>query len=79
MNNLNVSVYGLNPHEKEIVLARNLVAVNDELQKIEAEKNRRKEYKKFMIEDILKFRNDFTREELEKKDIRTLERIYDFC
>lgn len=79
MANLNTMVYGTTPQEREIVLERNRVAVNDELIRIEAEKARRREYKKMMIEDIMKFCNRFTREQLEKKDIRTLERIYDYC
>ena len=38
-----------------------------------------KEYKEFLIESILDFqtRNQHTREELEKKSIRTLEIIHD--
>ena len=38
-----------------------------------------KEYKEMLINDILEWqtRNQFTREELEKKTIRALERIYD--
>lgn len=39
-----------------------------------------KEYKEFLIDGILEFAGDrFTREELEKKAVRTLERIYDNC
>lgn len=38
-----------------------------------------KEYKEFLIESILDFqtKNQFTKEELEKKTIRVLERIHD--
>ena len=38
-----------------------------------------KEYKEFLIENILDFqtKNQFTKEELEKKTIRVLERIHD--
>lgn len=38
-----------------------------------------KDYREMLINGILEFqtRNQFTREELEKKPIRTLERIYD--
>lgn len=38
-----------------------------------------KEYKEFLIESILDFqtKNQFTKEDLEKKTIRTLERIHD--
>ena len=37
------------------------------------------EYKEMLITDILKWqtRNQYTREELQKKSIRALERIYD--
>ena len=37
------------------------------------------EYRKMLIDGILKYqtKEQFTREELEKKPIRTLERIYD--
>ena len=37
------------------------------------------EYKEMLIEDILDFqtKNQFTREQLEKKNISALERIYD--
>lgn len=39
-----------------------------------------KEYKEFLIDGILEFAGDrFTREELEKKTTRVLERIYDNC
>lgn len=38
------------------------------------------EYKDFLIEGILEWAGDrFTREELEKKATRSLERIYDNC
>jgi hypothetical protein len=38
-----------------------------------------KEYKEFLINGILEFQTgaQFTKEDLEKKDIRVLERIYD--
>ena len=38
-----------------------------------------KEYKEFLINGILEFqtRNQFDREELQRKNISTLERIYD--
>lgn len=38
-----------------------------------------KEYKEFLIESILDFQtmNQFTREQLQKKTIRVLERIHD--
>lgn len=38
-----------------------------------------REYKNFLIDDILDFQthNQFTREVLEKKSVRTLEIIYD--
>lgn len=38
-----------------------------------------KEYKEFLIESILKWqtKNQFTKEELQKLTIRTLERIHD--
>lgn len=37
------------------------------------------EYKQMLIEDILEWqtRNQYTREQLQKKSIRALERIYD--
>ena len=39
-----------------------------------------KEYKEFLIENILEWAGDrFTREELEKKTIHSLERIFDNC
>lgn len=39
-----------------------------------------KEYRDFLIEEILEFAEDrFSREELEKRSIRSLERIYDNC
>lgn len=39
-----------------------------------------KQYKEILVEGILSFqtRNQFTREELEKKTISTLERIHDY-
>ena len=40
----------------------------------------REEYKEMLIHDILEWAGDrFTREELERKSITTLERIYDNC
>ena len=39
-----------------------------------------KEYKEMLINDILEWAGDrFTRDELEKKTIQALERIYDNC
>ena len=37
------------------------------------------EYKQFLIHDILEWTDKFTREQLEKKEIRELEIIYDYC
>lgn len=37
------------------------------------------EYRKFLIDGIMEFSTTFTVEELEKKPIRVLERIYDNC
>ena len=37
------------------------------------------EYRKFLIDGIMEFSDKFTVEELEKKPIRVLERIYDNC
>lgn len=38
------------------------------------------EYKQFLINGIIEWAGDrFTREELEKKSIRALERIFDNC
>ncbi len=76
---INSMVYGTTPQEREIVLERNRVSVNDEQKRLEKEKSIRREYKKTLIDDILRFSGCWSREQLEKKDIRTLERIYDYC
>ncbi len=51
-------------------------------EKLKAERNRTmnmKEYKEMLIQDILEYqtRKQFTKEELEKKPVRILEKIYD--
>lgn len=67
MAGLTSMVYGTTPQEREIVLERNRVSVNDELKRLEAEKVIRREYKNNMIDDILRFSSSWTKEQLEKK------------
>lgn len=51
-----------------------------EHERIEAEKAQRKRYKSLLIDDILNVANDrFTNEELERKSVTVLERIYDYA
>ncbi len=38
-----------------------------------------REYKSMLIDHILEFTGMYTRAELEKMSIRTLERIHDYC
>lgn len=80
MQNLNEITMGMKPHEKEIYFAalhRNAIW---EQQKIEVEREQNRKYKQSLIKDILDWTGDkWTLEELQKKDIRTLERIFDNC
>lgn len=76
MNITNDITNGMTPQEKEIYFNHMEKRHREEKEKIDAEKERLKEYKEKLIEDILKSRNDFTYDELKKKPIRVLEMIY---
>lgn len=73
------TVNGMTPQEKEQFFLHIEKRHAEEQEKINDEKARRLAYKAQLINDILEWRSDFTREALLKKDIRTLERIYDYC
>lgn len=78
--NINEIVMGMTPQEKEIYFMQLEENTRYELDKIEIEKQERKNYKASLIEDIIKWTNGkWTEAELQAKSIRTLERIYDYC
>ena len=74
--NLNDMTLGLTPQEKETYFEHLEKRHREEAIKIDAEKAALSAYKAQLIESILKNRNDFTYEELAKKSVRTLERIW---
>lgn len=74
--NINDITMGMRPQEKETYFKHQEKRHQEEAEKVDTEKARMKAYKDSLIEDILKDRNDFTYEELAKKSVRTLERIW---
>ena len=74
--NINEITAGMTPQDKEIYFAHQEKRHREEQEKIELEKAQLKAYKEYLIEDILQHNKNFTREELRKKSIRTLERIF---
>ena len=76
MMNINDITNGMTPQEKEIYFRHQEMRHREEKEKLDAEKERLKVYKEKLIEDILKSRSDFTYDELKKKPIRVLERIW---
>lgn len=74
--NINEITMGMTPQEKEIYFEHQEKRHQEEAEKLDAEKVRMRDYKERLIEDILKYRNDFTYEELVKKSVRALERIW---
>lgn len=74
--NINEITMGMTPQEKEIYFKHQEKRHQEEAEKLDAEKARLKAYKDDLIKDILKDRNDFTYDELVKKPVRTLERIW---
>lgn len=74
--NINDITMGMTPQERETYFKHQEKRHQEEAEKVDAEKARMRDYKERLIEDILKDRNDFTYEELTRKSIRALERIY---
>lgn len=74
--NINDITMGMTPQEKGIYFDHMEKRHREEAEKLDTEKARLKTYKDSLIKDILKYRNDFTYEELIGKSIRTLERIW---
>jgi len=74
--NINAMTLGLTPQEKETYFKHQEKRHQEEAEKLDAEKVRLKAYKDDLIKDILKDRNDFTYDELAKKPVRALERIW---
>ena len=74
--NINAITMGMTPQEKEVYFTHQEKRHQEEAEMVEAEKASLKVYKDGLIKDILKNRNDFTYEELTKKSVRTLERIW---
>lgn len=74
--NINEITAGMTPQDKEIYFAHQEKRHREEQEKIELEKAQLKAYKEMLIEDILEHNKNFTYEELKKKSIRTLERIF---
>ena len=76
MMNINEITIGMTPQEKEIYFAHMEKRHREEQEKLDYEREQLKAYKESLIEDILRDKPGFTREELMKKTTRTLERIY---
>lgn len=74
--NINEITAGMTPQEKEIYFQHQEKRHREEQEKIEQEKAQLRAYKEMLIDDILSNNRNFTREELQKKSIRTLERIF---
>ncbi len=70
--------FEMTPQDKEIYFAHQKKRHREEQEKIEQERVQLKSYKDILIEDILKINQNFTYEELKRKSIRVLERIFDF-
>ena len=78
--NINEIVMGMTSQEKEVYFKQLGKNTRYELDKVEIEKQERKNYKASLIEDIIKWtKGKWTEAELQSKSIRTLERIYDYC
>lgn len=74
--NINEITIGMTPQDKEIYFAHQEKRHREEQEKIEQERMQLRAYKEKLIDDILKSNKNFTREELQKKSIRTLEIIF---
>ena len=78
--NINNIVQGMTNQEKAVYFSHLEKNTRYELDKVEMEKQRLKDYKASLIEDIINWTHGaWTREELQGKTTRTLERIYDNC
>ena len=64
---------GMTPQEKEIYFAHMEKRHREEAEYIQAQRERNREYRQLLIEDALKYRPEFTREQLQKMSIRRLE------
>ena len=76
MYNINEITTGMTPQDKEIYFHHMEKRHREEAEKIELEKAQLRTYKESLIEDILKHKPNFSREELQRMTTRTLERIY---
>ena len=77
--NINEITTGMTPQEKNVYFEHQAKRHREEQEKEEQEKAQLKTYKEALIEDIMKINSKFTYEEIKKKSIRTLEKIYDFA
>jgi len=68
-----------NGHCSKIIVGKTVTKTKQSKNMIETLTKEMRTYKTFLINGILDFQqnNEFTRDELESKTIRTLERIYD--
>ena len=73
--NINDIVVGMTPQEKALYFAHMEKRHAEEKEKLEAEKAHLRAYKQSLIDDILTYNHNYTREELIRMSIRTLERI----
>lgn len=74
--NINLIVSGMTPQEKAIYFKHMAKRHKEEAEKIAAERARMQSYKQSLILEILEKRsNDYTKDQLEKKSIRTLENL----
>lgn len=76
MNITNSTVAGMTPQEKEVYFNHMEKRHREEKEKLEYEKERLKAYKESVVNDILKSGTCYSKEELMKKPIRTLERMW---
>ena len=80
MQTINTIVQGMTVQERARYFENLEKNTRYELDKVEMEKQRLKDYKASLIDDIINWTHGaWTREELQGKTVRTLERIYDHC
>lgn len=78
--NINTIVQGMTIQERARYFENLERNTRYELDKVEMEKQRMKDYKASLIEDIMNWTHGkWSQEELQGKSVRTLERIHDYC
>lgn len=72
---INEVTFGMTPQDKEIYFKHMEKRHREEAEKVNDERFRLQEYKKSLIEDIIRMNPKHSRDELMKKTTRTIERI----